>query len=119
MMRNKKINTYLDGFIMVYRPIEDVNKTNFGAKKNIKDVSKMELLYKLAYSQASKRLSDLEFAESRGRDLTLKVKTRLIDGINNNDKVVLNGVLYDIIELDEDRFNRELYFYLEEANHID
>lgn len=119
MMRNRKINTYLDGFIMVYRPIEDVNKTNFGAKKNIKDISNMELLYKLAYSQASKRLQDLEFAESRGRDLSLKIKTRLVDGISNNDKVVLNGVMYDILEIDEDRFNRELYFYLEEANRIE
>lgn len=117
-MMNKRMNHYLDGFIFVYRPSPD-NRSNFGAKKNIKTLSDMELLYKLAYEQSSKRLQDIEFAESSGRDLTIKLKTRLVPGINNSDKVVLNGVLYDIIYIDEDRFNRELYFYLEEVGAVE
>ena len=117
-MMNRKMNTYLDGFVFVYRPCQD-NKTNFGAKKNIKKADEMDLLYKLAYQQSSKRLQDIEFAESSGRELTLKIKTRLVNGINNSDKVVLNGVLYDIINIDEDRFNRELYFYLEEVGPVE
>ena len=116
-MKNRMMNHYLDGFVNVYRPND--NRSNFGAKKNIKNIADMELVYKLAYQQSSKRLQDIEFAESSGRDLSLKIKTRLVDGINNSDKVVLNDVLYDIIYVDEDRFNRELYLYLEEAGPIE
>lgn len=117
-MMNRRMNHYLDGFVFVYRPNPD-NRSNFGAKKNIKTLSDMELLYKLAYQQTSKRLQDIEFAESSGRDLTIKIKTRLVPGINNSDKVVLNGILYDIINVDEDRFNRELYLYLEEVGAVE
>lgn len=116
-MMNRKMNHYLDGFVSVYRPND--NRSNFGAKKNIKALSDMELLYKLAYQQTSKRLQDIDFAESSGRDLSLKIKTRLVSGINNSDKLVLNNVLYDIIYVDEDRFNRELYLYLEEVGPIE
>lgn len=116
-MMNRKMNHYLDGFVSVYRPND--NRSNFGAKKNIKALSDMELLYKLAYQQTSKRLQDIDFAESSGHDLSLKIKTRLVSGINNSDKLVLNNVLYDIIYVDEDRFNRELYLYLEEVGPIE
>ena len=113
-MKNKKIPTYLDGFALVYRPKVEENKSHFGAKVNIKKIDEMETLFKLAYSQCSKRLQDMEFAESSGRELTLKIKTRLVQGIKNTDKVVIDGTLYDIIYIDEDRINRELYLYLEE-----
>lgn len=114
MMKNKKIPTYLDGFALVYRPKVEENKSHFGAKVNIKKINEMETLFKLAYSQCSKRLQDMEFAESSGRELTLKIKTRLVQGIKNTDKVIIDGTLYDIIYIDEDRINRELYLYLEE-----
>lgn len=114
MMKNKKIPTYLDGFALVYRPKVEENKSYFGAKVNIKKIDEMETLFKLAYSQCSKRLQDMEFVESSGRELTLKIKTRLVQGIKNTDKVVIDGTLYDIIYIDEDRINRELYLYLEE-----
>ena len=114
MMKNKKIPTYLDGFALVYRPKVEENKSYFGAKVNIKKIDEMETLFKLAYSQCSKRLQDMEFVESSGRELTLKIKTRLVQGIKNTDKVIIDGTLYDIIYIDEDRINRELYLYLEE-----
>lgn len=112
-MKKNKIPTYLDGFAIIYRPKVE-NKSHFGAKLNVKKEEEMDMLYKLAYSQSSKRLQDLEFAEASGRDLTIKIKTRLVTGIKNSDKVVINGVLYDIIYMDEDRANKELYLYLEE-----
>ena len=110
-MKKNKIPMYLDGFINVYKPNE--NKTNFGAKKNVRNLSEMEHLYKLAYSQSYKRGQDLDFAESMGRDLSLKIKVRLVNGITNDCKVVTNNILYDIIYIDEDRANQELYIYLE------
>ena len=117
-MKNKKIPYYLDGFAYVYRSKEE-NKSYFGAKTNIRKLEEMEQLYKLAYEQSYKRLQDMEFAESSGRDLTLKIKTRLVPGIKNSDKVVIDNVLYDIIYLDEDRVSKELYLYLEEVYPIE
>lgn len=115
MKGNKNIPYYLDGFALVYRPKYEINKNNFGAKTNVRSVENMDMLYKLAYQQSSKRLQDLEFAESSGRDLTIKIKIRLVSGIKNSDKVVIDNVLYDIIYTDEDRVNKELYLYLEEV----
>ena len=78
----------------------------------------MEHIIDLAYTQTYKRIQDLEYAETVGKDLTLKVKTRLVNNISNSDKVVINNVLYDIIYLDEDRTNQLLYLYLEEVRSI-
>ena len=119
MNRNQKLAYYLDGFVTIYRPIEGISKNYFGAKTNIRSVENMDMLYKLAYQQSSKRLQDLEFAESSGRDLTIKIKTRLVSGIKNSDKVVIDNILYDIIYTDEDRVNKELYLYLEEVYSIE
>ena len=116
-MRNKKIPMYLDGFIKVYRPNE--SKSNFGAKKNIKSVEEMTHIIDLAYSQSYKRVQDIDFAETVGRDLSLKIKTRLVHSIKLTDKIVIDGILYDIINLDEDRVNHELYLYLEEMYPIE
>ena len=116
-MAKNKIPMYIDGFINIYKLNE--NKTNFGAKKNIRSLSEMTHLYKLAYTQSYKRGQDLDFAESMGRDLSLKIKVRLVDGITNDCKVVNNGILYDIIYMDEDRVKRELYLYLEEMYPIE
>ena len=116
-MAKNKIQMYLDGFINIYKSNE--NKTDFGAKKNIRSLSEMTHLYKLAYSQSYKRGQDLDFAESMGRDLSLKVKVRLVNGITNDCKVVLDNILYDIIYTDEDRVKRELYLYLEELYPIE
>ncbi len=118
MKGNRNIPYYLDGFAYIYRS-KETNRSNFGAKTNIKSLDEMDQLYKLAYQQSYKRLQDLEFAESSGRDLTLKIKTRLVPGIKNSDKVVINNVLYDIIYTDEDRAQKELYLYLEEARSIE
>ena len=115
MKVNRNIPYYLDGFAFIYRPKFEANRNSFGAKINIRTTSEMDMLYKLAYQQSYKRVQDLEFAESNGRDLTLKIKTRLVNGIKNSDKVVIDGVLYDIIYADEDRVNKELYLYLEEV----
>ncbi len=118
-MKNKRIQCYLDGFAFVYRPKVEQTKSYFGAKTNVKTAEDMELIYKLAYQQSYKRLQDIEFAESSGKDLTLKIKTRLVNGVKNSDKVVIDGVLYDIIYTDEDRINRELYLYLEECRRLE
>lgn len=109
----KKLSNYNDGYIRVYKEIPI--QTDFGAKKNIKTIDNLEFIVKLAYEECSKRQQDLDFAESSSRSLNLKVKTRRYKNIENNYKVIIENTLYDIIYIDEDKKNRELYFYLEEV----
>lgn len=112
-----KIRNYNDGFIKVYE--ETPIKTDFGAKTNIKSRDNLKFIVKLAYQECSKREQDLQFAENNGRSLTIKVKTRLYKGLTSENKMVLNNVLYDIIYIDEDRVNKEMYFYCEKVRVID
>lgn len=113
---NKKSN-YNDGYIRVYEEIPQ--KANFGAKENIKSKDNLKFIVKLAYEESSKRQQDLEFAESSSRSLNVKLKTRFYNNLKNEYKVIIENTLYDIIYIDEDRKNRELYFYLEEVRDIE
>lgn len=115
-MAKTKIVNFNDGFIQVYE--ENVKKTNFGARTNPTGLDNLKFIVKLAYTEMTKRLQDLEFAEANSRSLSLKVKTRLYT-ISNDYKVVLNNTLYDIITVDIDRPNRVMYLYLEEVRKIE
>lgn len=113
---SKKSN-YNDGYVRVYEEIPV--KNNFGAKENIKSKDNLKFIVKLAYEECSKRQQDLEFAEASSRSLNIKVKTRFYNNLKNEHKIVIENTLYDIIYIDEDRKNRELYFYLEEVRNIE
>ena len=111
-----KATNYNDGYIRVYK--EKNKESDFGARKNIKTFDDLEFIVKLAYKECSKRQQDLDFAESRNRTLNIKIKTRFYKNISNYDKIVINNILYDIVYIDIDKENRELYFYLEEVRTI-
>ena len=112
-----KQSNYNDGYIRVYEEIPV--KANFGAKENIKSTDNLKFIVKLAYEECSKRQEDIDFAESSSRSLSMKVKTRFYKKLNNEYKVTIENTLYDIIYIDEDRKNRELYFYLEEVRTLE
>lgn len=112
-----KKSNYNDGYIRIYKEIP--KKTDFSAKKNVKSLDDLEFIVKLAYDECNKRQEDLDFAESSNRSLNLKVKTRFYDNLKNEYKVTLENILYDIIYIDTDRRNRELYFYLEEVRSLE
>lgn len=113
----KKISNYNDGYIRVYEEIPV--KVNFGAKENIKSKENLKFIVKLAYEECNKRQQDLEFAEASSRTLNIKVKTRFYNGLKNNHKIIIENTLYDIVYIDEDKKNRELYFYLEEVRNLE
>lgn len=113
----KKISNYNDGYIRVYEEIHV--KVNFGAKENIKSKDNLKFIVKLAYEECNKRQQDLEFAEASSRTLNIKVKTRFYNGLKNNHKIIIENTLYDIVYIDEDKKNRELYFYLEEVRNLE
>lgn len=118
ILMNRNIKTYfLDGFAFVYRPKEIYS--SFKAKKNIASKKDMDFICKMPFQQTSRRMQDLEFAESIARDLSLKIKAPLLRRIKQTDKIIIGQTLYDIIYLDEDNYNKHLYIYLEEVGEIE
>lgn len=115
-MKTRRMSNFSDGFIRVYKSNEKVS--SFGAKQNVKNANDLTLVIKLAYEETYKRQQDLDFAEASGRTLSLKVKTRYYKGIQTDYKVIIDGCLYDIIDLDIDRYNQEMYFYLEYVKEV-
>ncbi|MGM9534896.1 MAG: phage head closure protein [Intestinibacter sp.] len=115
-MKNRRISNFIDGFIRVYQSNEEYS--SFGAKRNAKTVDDLTFIVKLAYEETYKRQQDLDFAEASGRTLSLKVKTRYYKGIQTDYKVIIDGCLYDIIDLDIDRYNQEMFFYLEYVKEV-
>lgn len=111
-MNNK---TYNNGIIKVYKEKNNLASTNFNEKKNTKTLDDMEFIISLAFKEMSKRQQDFEFANTLGHSLSMKVKTRLVDVVKNSHKVIYAGSIYDIIYLDADRINNELYIYMEEV----
>ena len=57
-------------------------------------------------------------AVSQGRNLTMKVKTRLHSQVTKFHQVLIEDVLYSIIDLDIDRDRSEMYLYLEEVRKL-
>ena len=115
-MKPRKISTFCDGFIKIYKSNEKLS--GFGAKKNAKSLDDLTFVVKLAYEEQYKRQQDFEFAEASGRTLSLKVKTRHYKDLQTDYKVVIGNVLYDIIDIDFDRYNQEVYFYLEYVKEV-
>lgn len=111
-MLKKKTSSYNDGVFGVYRE-KSTLINDFNAKTNAKKIDDYEFIRDLFYSEESKRQEDFLFAEALGKKLTMKVKTPLIDDIETNYKVILDDSVYDIIKIDPDRKNKDLYFYLE------
>lgn len=108
-MAKRKFSTYNDGVIRVYR--EKPKQTDFGAKRNARSIDDMELVARLDYEESSRREEDIEFAKQSGFSLTLKVKTRAVNGVNNLCKAVIDGYLYDVRHTDKDR--TDMWLYLE------
>lgn len=115
-MKTRRKSTFNDGFIKIYSSNEEYSK--FGAKKNAKSLEDLNYIIKLAYEESYRRQQDLDFAEASGRTLSLKVKTRCYKGIQTDYKVVIDGCLYDIIDIDMDRYNQEMFFYLEYVKEV-
>lgn len=113
----KKISSYNDGVIGVYSE-KSTLITDFNAKTNARTIEDYNFITDLCFSEETKRQEDFLFADAMGKKLTLKVKTPLVDGIETKYKVILNNFVYDIIKLDSDKKNKDLYFYLEEGREL-
>lgn len=108
--------SYINGVLQVCNAKE--KSSGFAAVKNKIAVDDLEVVEKLAYGEMSKRNEDIEFAESRGKKLSLKVRTRLRDNITTNHYVLINNVLYNLWQIDYSTEKQEMYFYLEEERKL-
>ena len=115
-MQKPKKSSYNDGVLTV---VEEKQKLNsFNAKNNLKTKDDFKEVVKLFYEEQSKRQEDVLFAKSMDRKLTIKLKTPEVENIKTNYKVLIDNVIYDILHLDFDKNNHDLYFYLEEVRKI-
>ena len=116
-MLKKKISSFNDGVVGVYN--EKTLLTDFNAKKNVRTIADYEFITNLCFSEQIKRQEDFLFAEAMGKKLTWKIKTPLVEGIESNHKIIYNNEVFDIINLDPNKLNKELYIYLERGRKIE
>ena len=114
-MSSSKFSRYNDGVISVYR--EKRKQTNFNAIENVSVLDDMDFVVKLAFEESSRREQDIDFAEQMGFALTLKVRTRYFDGVDNKCKAVIGDYLYDVSYVDKTR--TDIYLYLEGVRKLD
>lgn len=110
----KTFPKFNDGVASVYR--EKQRSTGFNAKINAKGLDDLDFVCKLDFEQMSKREQDQEFANQNGHSLSMKIRTRYVNIVDNKCKVVIDGTLYDVYDIDKTR--TELYMYLEEVRKI-
>lgn len=89
----------------------------FGRYKTARDESgkkigeRFDTLGELFFSYVNIRQSDTEFYKTYGKTVDLKVKTYYVKGIERQSlKVLVDGVFYEVTEIDPD-FNREFMFW--------
>lgn len=114
--RKTRFSTFNDGVLFICKP--DSDQSDFNAVKNPTRKSDLTRIMKLNYQEKSKRDQDLDFAESQGRVLTMKVMTRLHESVTKSHQVLIDDCLYGIINVDKDRNKQEMYFYLEEIRRL-
>lgn len=112
-MPNMNLN---DGFLKCYR--DKKQESDFNAPKNPKTEEDMKFIVELAFEEMSRRDQDMTFAETLGRTLSLKVKTRLLPEIDKKMKVVIEKTMYNVIKIDSDREKNVMFFYLEEVRKL-
>ena len=115
MNKGKGFETYNDGVVSIYREI--ARATDFNAKRNVSTLDDMDFVVKLNFKELSKREQDLEFAQQNDFTLSMKIKSRLVKGVDNKCKAVIDGYLYDVSYTDKSK--TELFLYLEGVKAID
>ena len=109
MLKKKNLPTYPDGVVAIYRDRQ--LRTSFGGKENPASTDAMDLVARLAFSEESKRERDFEFAEQRGFNLSMKIRTHSAPGVDSGCKALIGSSLFDVSYIDQTK--TEMYLYLE------
>ena len=107
---------YNDGVLFICDPPEKCS--SFGAVQNAAKAEDLKKIVKLSYQEMSKRDQDIAFAQSRDRQLSMKVKAVEHKEAGAEKNVLIRNVLYSVIYIDHDRKNHEMYLYLQEERKL-
>lgn len=116
-MRNKKAKTYNDGVLFAVKCKKSVS--DFSARLNTVMSEDIEVVQKMFFKEMSLREQDSAFAESQEKTLSKKVKTRHVSTFSSKNDVMVGNTLYNIVKMDIDRPNKEMYLYLSEVRKIE
>nr|AHF24084.1 hypothetical protein [uncultured bacterium Contig643] len=111
-----RFTPYNDGILFVCQP--ESAQSSFNAVKNTTAKKDIKRIIQLNYVELNRRDRDFEFAESQGRTLSMKVKTRLYSRANSNHMIMIGNRLYSIFDIDKDTRTEEMYLYLEEIRRL-
>lgn len=114
-MKRSRFQTYNDGVVTIC--IAKGEKADFGAVHNITNQGLIPVV-KLAYGEMSKRDEDLDFAESRGNVLGMKIRVRLNRCVEKTHMAIIGDTVYSIYKLDYSREKQEMYLYLQEVRKL-
>lgn len=112
----QKIPTYNDGFATIYRRKE----TELTANRNVNSLEQLNPVIKFAYSEASRRQQDLDFAEQNSFSLSMKIKVPkpvVKKGLDTSCYAVIDNTLYGIEYIDTN--STEYFFYLEKVRELE
>ena len=115
-LQKAKFQVFNDGVLWICEQVRQ--ESSFGAVKNAVEGDDITKLIKMDYAEMSARDQDLQYAESIGRTLSLKVRCRLKDGVKKTHLVMIGDMLYSIVKLDYDRTNGLMFLYLEEVRRL-
>lgn len=113
-LNKSRFGSFNDGVVTIYR--EKDRRSSFAAKENVSVLDDMTFVAKLDYEESSKREQDIEFAQQRGFELSLKIRTRYLPIVDNKCKCIIGDYLYDVSYLDKNR--TEMWLYLQGVKKI-
>lgn len=115
MRKKSKFDVFNDGVVYI---CNSINKQS-SFKAAINDNAKSDLISvdKLMFKEMSKREQDIVFAESKDKELSLKIKSRYYP-VKSNQKAVIEDVLYSIFKIDYDSEKKYIYLYLEKEREL-
>lgn len=112
-MERSQFDNYIDGVAKICKV---KNPTSEFKRKNI-NLDDLEVVCKLNYSEMSKRIQDIDFAQAENFELTMKIKVRKIKNINSQFMVIIGNKIHSIKYMDSD--SRNLYLYLQGEREIE
>lgn len=113
-MEKSQFDRYSDGVVRICEKIK--NKIDFSVQSDHVNEDNFKTVVKLNYSEMSKRMQDMTFAEQDGFSLDMKIKTRKVKNVSSKHVAVIGDMYYSIKYIDSD--DRNTYFYLEGVDKI-
>lgn len=113
MAIRKKYNqsNYRSGSALVYEQIEI--QSDFSARKNVSDLQDLKYKGEVLFRNSYIRQQDIQFMENKADDEKRKIVIRNCPLVQKGNKLKIDKMIYDVVRVDPDTEEQELYLYLE------